>query len=235
MPATAGDLRRMERDLESGAKALRSAKSVRIVTHIDADGITAGAIADITCDRLGVEHTVVFQKKITDETVAMVNSCPEDLVWICDLGSGYLSQFERGSIIVTDHHVPDPKWRDKQTMLDSFAGIIHINPHVYGMDGSYEICGAGVTYLLSKTVDPANIDLAYLAVVGAVGDFQDANFTGLVSMNRVALDDAVSSGIMEVEHDMRYFGRETRSIIHYLQFTTEPYIPGISDNYCACI
>ena len=194
MPATAGDLRRLQRDLDSAARTLRGAGSILIISHIDADGISAGAIADITAERLGKEHTVRFEKKISEETVEAINSSEEDIVWICDLGSGYLSEFEREGIIVTDHHVPDPRWRRKQTVLDSFSGIAHLNPHSYGMDGSYEVCGAGMTYLLSKAVDPSNTDLAYLAVVGAVGDFQDSNHSGLTGMNRTIMADAEANG-----------------------------------------
>ena len=218
MPATAGDLRRLQRDLDSAAQALREAGSILIISHIDADGISAGAIADITAERLGKEHTVRFEKKISEETVELINSSTEDVVWICDLGSGYLSEFHRDGIVVTDHHVPDPRWRRSQTVLDSFSGIMHLNPHSYGMDGSYEICGAGMTYLLSKAVDPANIDLAYLAVVGAVGDFQDSNHSALVSMNRTVMADAEANGDLAVDMDLRFFGRETRPINQYLQF-----------------
>lgn len=235
MPATAGDLRRMERDLKQAAMVLRGASSISIVTHIDADGISAGAIADLTCDRLGLDHRVTFEKKITPEAIKRIDSAPEDVVWICDLGSGYLSEFGRESIVITDHHVPDPKWRTRdQTILDSYCGISHLNPHSYDMDGSYEICGAGMTYLLSKAVDPANTDLAYLAVVGAVGDFQDSSHSGLVSMNRAVLQDAVDCGSAVIDRDLRFFGRETRPINQYLQFSSDPSVPGISDNPRGC-
>ncbi len=235
MPATAGDLRRLQRDLDSAARTLRGAGSILIISHIDADGISAGAIADITAERLGKDHTVRFEKKISEETVEAINSSEEDIVWICDLGSGYLSEFERDGIIVTDHHVPDPRWRRKQTVLDSFSGIAHLNPHSYGMDGSYEVCGAGMTYLLSKAVDPSNTDLAYLAVVGAVGDFQDSNHSGLTGMNRTIMADAEANGDMVVDMDLRFFGRETRPINQYLQFSSDPQIPGLSDNAAGCL
>ena len=235
MPATAGDLRRLQRDLDSAARTLRGAGSILIISHIDADGISAGAIADITAERLGKDHTVRFEKKISEETVEAINSSEEDIVWICDLGSGYLSEFEREGIIVTDHHVPDPRWRRKQTVLDSFSGIAHLNPHSYGMDGSYEVCGAGMTYLLSKAVDPSNTDLAYLAVVGAVGDFQDSNHSGLTGMNRTIMADAEANGDMVVDMDLRFFGRETRPINQYLQFSSDPQIPGLSDNAAGCL
>ena len=235
MPATAGDLRRLQRDLDSAARTLRGTGSILIISHIDADGISAGAIADITAERLGKDHTVRFEKKISEETVEAINSSEEDIVWICDLGSGYLSEFQRDGIIVTDHHVPDPRWRRKQTVLDSFSGIAHLNPHSYGMDGSYEVCGAGMTYLLSKAVDPSNTDLAYLAVVGAVGDFQDSNHSGLTGMNRAIMADAEANGDLVVDMDLRFFGRETRPINQYLQFSSDPQIPGLSDNAAGCL
>ena len=234
MRDSSGDLRRLDRDLRVAADVLRDAKSVRVVTHIDADGISAGAIADMTLDRMGKEHTVGFEKKITEEAIRSINSSPEDIVWICDLGSGYLSEFRRDGLIVTDHHVPDSKWRGRQTRLDSFCGIQHLNPHTYGIDGSFEVCGAGMTYLLSREIDPSNTDLAYLGVVGAVGDFQDSNHQRLVGLNRTVLGDAVAAGDVVAEEDLRYFGRYTRPINQYLQYATDPSIPGVSDDPKGC-
>ena len=235
MPGSAGDDRRLRRDLAQAAGVLRGASSVRVVTHIDADGISAGAIADMTLERMGVEHSVGFEKKITGEVVESVNSSPEDVVWICDLGSGYLSMFDREGVVVTDHHVPDPKWAGRQTTLDAYGSIQHLNPHTYGMDGSYEVCGAGMTYLLSREIDPANADLAHLAVVGAVGDFQDASNRRLVSLNRSIMEDAVAAGDLAVEEDLRYFGRDTRPVNQYLQYSSDPGIPGVSDNPDGCL
>ncbi len=154
MQATDGDLGRMYKDIDRAADGLRKAKSVLVISHIDADGISAGSIATMTVKRLGVEHRTVFLPKIDADAIDMINNAPEDYVWVCDLGSGYLSEFTRSNLIITDHHVPDPKWRKKQTVLDSFADIDHLNPHTYGHDGSYETCGAGLTYLLAKSVDP---------------------------------------------------------------------------------
>lgn len=225
----------MENDIARAAKVLTSAKDVLIITHIDADGITAGSIASMTLERAGIEHTISFEKKISEETIQRINSSKEELVWICDLGSGYLSEFKRSGIIVTDHHVPDPRWRKKQTLIDEFCGIHHLNPHTYGVSGSIEICGAGMTYLLSKALDPKNIDLAYLAVIGAVGDFQDDTEAHLVGCNRVVLADAKTHGDIVIEQDIRLYGRNSRPLIQFLQYSNEPSIPGISDNNSGCI
>ena len=224
---------RLLTDLKRAASALMRARSVDVITHIDADGITAGAIAAETLRRLGKTYTLTFEKKITEETVDKVNRDPSDYVWICDLGSAYMGQFTRSGIVVTDHHVPDTKWRSGQSMLDAFSASYQLNPHLYGASGSYEVSGAGMTYLLSRAIDPKNVDLAYLAVIGAIGDFQDSRESRLVGWNRVILQDAVDCGDMEVSYGIRFFGRGTRPLVQFLQYG-EPAIPGLASDADAC-
>lgn len=225
---------RLLRDLDKAACAVRSAENILIVTHIDADGISSGGIASITLDRLGKRYSISFEKKITEETIAMINGSDSDLVWVCDLGSAYVSEFKRRGIVITDHHVPDIRIKGRQASIEDFDGIHHLNPHTYGISGSYEICGAGMTYLLSKTIEAANTDLAFLAVVGAVGDLQDARESELIGLNRAILNDAVSSGDVAVERDIRYYGRDYRPLVQFLQFGNDPPVPGITDDGPRC-
>ena len=212
---------------------VRAAKDVLIVSHIDADGITSAAIAATACKRLGKEYEMVFAPKLSEEYIAKINSSERSLVWVTDLGSGYLSEFTKEPMIITDHHVPDPKWRRGQTFLESFIDICHLNPHCYGMDGSTEGCGATMTYLLAREIDGNNTDLACLAVVGACGDIQDTSDEGLISLNTEALWDAVDRGDMEVETDLRLFGKETRTLVQFLQYS-DPRIPGLGDEPAEC-
>ena len=225
---------RLVDDLKSAAAAIISAESVLVITHIDADGISSGGIAAATLERLGKEYKIIFEKKISEETIDLINTSKEDIIWICDLGSAYLSEFKRPGIVITDHHIPDPKWKCRQTSIDNFERIYHLNPHTYGVSGSYEVCGAGMTYLLSKTIDPKNIDLAYLGVIGAIGDLQDGRESKLIGYNRSILDEAVSAGDVVVEEDIRYFGRDYRPLVQFLQFSNDPPIPGISENSQGC-
>ena len=46
------------------AEIICCAKQVHIVTHIDADGITAGAIAVETLKRLGKKYSIEFIKQL---------------------------------------------------------------------------------------------------------------------------------------------------------------------------
>lgn len=227
--------RPLSKDLSKAAKRIRTAKDILIVAHIDADGISSAAIATETCKRLGKEYEMLFAKKMDEGTVEAINTSKKDVVWIVDLGSGYLSSYTRGNIVVTDHHVPDPNWRKKsQTLLDDFIGIEQVNLHTYGMDGSVEGCGATMTYLLSRTIDPNNRDLAYLSVIGACGDIQDRVEFRLTGLNEISLEDATENGDVVVVKDLRLFGRETRPLIQFLQYSNDPVIPGISDNSAEC-
>ncbi|MGI6008611.1 MAG: DHHA1 domain-containing protein [Methanomethylophilus sp.] len=225
---------RLGPELKKAAAAVKRASTVLVVTHIDADGITAGTIAAITLERLGKKFLLDFRKRIAADTVEDINTSYADLVWVCDLGSAYMSQFTRDGLIVTDHHVPDPDWRTKgQTSIDSYRGSYQLNPHLVGLSGSYQVCGAGMTYLLSKEIDPANRDLAYLAVVGAIGDFQDDRCSKLVGWNRLVLQDAIDNGDVSVVNGVRYFGRESRGVVSYLQYG-EPAVHGLTDSRESC-
>ena len=220
----------LARDIRRAAALIRSARDLLIVAHIDADGISSAAIATETCRRLGKDYDMLFAKKMDENTIRAINESQRDTVWIVDLGSGYLSAYDRDRIVITDHHVPDPKWRRGQTALDCFNVIEQVNLHTCGMDGSVEGCGATMTYLVSREVAEYNTDLAYLSVVGACGDIQDRVGYRLTGLNTIALADAVANGDVVVERDLRLFGRETRPIQQFLVYGNDPPIPGITDS-----
>ena len=224
----------LERDAAKAASAIAAAKDVLVVAHIDADGICAGAIACRTLERLNKEYRIIFVKKLDDESISTMNSSPASLVWVVDLGSGYLSLITRQNVVVSDHHVPDPRWMTGQTSLFDFSDLIHVNPHTHGMDGAGEISGAGVTYMISKAVDPKNSDLAFLAVIGATGDVQDRTVSGFSGYNRKILSDAVGNGDIDPIIDLRLFGRETRPLTQFIQYCNDPVIPGLTSEGQEC-
>ncbi|MCL2712487.1 MAG: DHH family phosphoesterase [Methanomassiliicoccaceae archaeon] len=225
----------LERDAASAASAIVSSKDVLVIAHIDADGISAAAIASRTLERLDIPHEVVFVKKLDDISIDMINKSRTSLVWLVDLGSGYLSSITKQNVIVADHHVPDPTWMTGQTSLYEFSGMIHVNPHTHGIDGSESISGAGVTYLISKMVDEKNKDLAYLAIIGANGDIQDKSDSRLIGYNRKILSDAVENGDIVADDDIRLFGRETRPLVQFLQYCNDPVLPLLTSNNQECI
>jgi RecJ-like exonuclease len=55
--------------------------------------------------------------------------------------------------------------------------------------------------------------------------YDQRSFGGL---NELILQDAIQAGLMKVEKDLTFFGRETRPIHRTLATTTNPFIPGLS-------
>lgn len=207
------------------AEIIKSSDNIHIVTHIDADGITAGSIAFKTLERLGKDASIEFVTQIDENVMKHLNSEQYDLVWFTDLGSSISNEYPEINKIITDHH-ECPKDSNKN---------FHLNPHLFNLDGGFEISGAGVTYLVSKAVDKKNMDLSALAIVGACGDLQDRRHGKLVGLNRDILNDGEKIGVINSKMDIRYFGRETRSIVKLLQFANDPIIPGITGREQAII
>jgi single-stranded-DNA-specific exonuclease len=200
------------------ATIVRKSSKIHIVTHIDADGITAGAIASETLRRLGKEYSIECIKQLDEVTIRKLLDENHELVWFTDLGSGISTQYPEIKKIITDHHECPP---DSDTSF-------HLNPHLFGKDGSYELSGAGTTYLVSKALSQKNKDLSCLAIVGAIGDLQDRRFCELRGLNTEIVKDGIEAGVLQTVKDIRYFGKETRPLAKLLQYATDPLIPGVS-------
>ncbi len=206
----------MREDAQRLATILRGRKKVRIVTHIDADGICAGAIASLALDRAGIQNEVEFVKQLDPESVAKVRD-KGTLLWFTDLGSGSLDMLGGIDCVIADHHTPSGS-----------ISVPTVNPHLHGLSGALELSGAGATYLVARELDLANADLAALAMVGAVGDLQDAQHCRLTGLNREVLDDGKNAGVLDWRIDLRYFGRETRPVHKMLQYASDPAIPNLT-------
>lgn len=203
-----------------------SGKKILVVSHMDADGISAAGIMGKALFRAGADFCVRIERWMDENVVreALLYGGGEALLVFTDMGSGYLDilgmNVGNRRIIILDHHQPigEPK--------ESF---IHVNPHLHGIDGAREISSAGISYLVAKFMSNSNIDLAHLAIIGALGDLQDKyEDRRLGGVNEIIVSDAVKSGYISVETDLLFFGRETRPIHKALAYTTGPYIPGIS-------
>lgn len=206
------------------AERLRRAREVRVIAHIDADGMTAGSIADLLLERAGIERRVDFVKSLGPEELRRIKDVNAEVTLFVDLGSGLADQLQGMEAIVCDHH---------QTGLDF---PFHLNPRLFGMDGGTVASGASMTYLLARALDPANKDLAALGVVGAVGDLQDLQARRLTGFNRdILLADGRAAGVLEPVLDTRLYGRETRPLHKLLQFSDDPHLPGLSGREEACL
>ncbi|MBE0520053.1 DHH family phosphoesterase [Candidatus Bathyarchaeota archaeon] len=197
---------------------------IHVFSHLDADGLAAAGIIGRALFRLDARFRIRVTQWINDKAIEEILSEKPQLIVFTDLGSGYvdllsekLSDFK---IVILDHH---------QVSGEKTANIVHVNPHLHGIDGARDISGSGVTYFAAKAMDEANIDSAPIAVVGALGDMQDKYDQRMLGgLNEKIVEDAKSTGFLTVEKDLIFFGRETRPIHRTLASTTNPFIPGIS-------
>lgn len=198
------------------ASVIREQKHIRIISHIDADGITSASIMAKMLERAGIGYDVKFVKQLDPEIIEKQNG----FTIFTDLGSGLGELIDKKiPYVIADHHLIATERKRLKN---------EINPYFFGIDGSSEISGAGISYLIAKSFNSKNIDLSALAIVGAVGDMQDLDECRLKGMNRTILSDAISAGVIKPSMDIRYFGRETRPVHKMLQFSDDPIIPGIS-------
>ncbi len=216
------------------ADVLRRAGRVRIATHIDADGVSAAAVAQGALARAGVASDVEFFKKLDDAAIASLRSSGADIIWFTDLGSGSASKLEGTRSVISDHHVPDPKHcsgrQTGQMLLSDFSTVVHVNPQSHGLSGANDLSGAGSTFLVALAMDDDNVRLAPLAVLGAIGDLQDQKSRRLEGLNRAVLSIAQENGLVEAKEDIRYFGRETRPVHKMLEYSSDPFLPRITGN-----
>ncbi len=202
--------------------------SIEIVSHMDADGVCSAAIISKALDRLDIKHNVKFVRMLYREIVDELD--PADLTIFTDLGSSQLQnlqvKYHNHDIIISDHHEPQ--------QMEGWPGLVHFNAHHHGLDGAQEISGAGMTYLIARELDRDNFDLSALAIVGAVGDIQNA-WGKLLGYNREIAKDAISSGVLEQEIDLILYGRHTMPIFRALEIFTDPLTPGVSNSPSGCM
>ena len=197
---------------------------IHVFSHFDTDGLSAAGIVGRALFRLDAKFRIRITQWIDEKIIGEILSEKPQLIVFTDLGSGYIDLLNEKladlKILILDHH---------QISGEATANIVHVNPHLYGIDGARDISGSGVAYFTARAMDKANVDSAPIAVVGALGDLQDKYDQRMLGgLNGKIVEDAKSTGLLTVEKDLIFFGRETRPIHRTLASTTSPFIPGIS-------
>lgn len=203
---------------------VKEAEDVKIYSHIDCDGISAGAILSSTLDRLEIDHEIDFISLDKIEDLRARN----ELTIFSDLGSGQdLEKFKTSAskVLILDHHPPLRR-------LNHSNGFIELNPHHYNIDGSYQVSGGGMAYLLARTF--GFYDLSWMGVLSAVGDMQNS-FTGkLQGLNHYILEDGISGDLVDSTSDLSIYGRQTRPLFVALSYFGDVNLP-ITNNRNECI
>jgi len=205
-------------------KQIGNGAFIHVVSHLDADGLAAAGVIAKALARQDATFRVRIERWIDEKMTADIKADKPSLIIFTDFGSGDMdvlnAQLSNQRLIILDHHQP---------IGEAHSNFVHVNPHLHGIDGSRDLSGAGTAYLVAKAINKANVDLAHVAVVGALGDLQDKHEQRkLGSVNETIAEDAVNAGYLKIEADLLFFGRETRPIHKALACTTNPFISGIS-------
>ncbi len=204
---------------------VKTAEDVKIYSHIDCDGLSAGAILSSTLDELEIDHEVEFISLDRIEELRPEN----ELTIFSDLASGQdLDKFvtSNSKVLILDHHPPVRSHNQYN------GGFLELNPHHYGIDGSYQISGGGMSYLLAKTF--GLLRLSWMGVLSAVGDMQDSHNGKLQGLNQEILQDAITSDLVNSCYDLSIYGRQTRPLFIALSYFGDVNLP-ITNNRNECI
>nr|MCK4930012.1 DHH family phosphoesterase [Nanoarchaeota archaeon] len=195
-------------------KQIDRTNTIKLISNLDADGISAASIMVRVFKRLNLAYSTTILHQLKEENAKELAEEDYKHYVFCDLGSGQLrflnKYFKDKKVFVLDHH-------EIQGTTDK--NIIHINPHLFGFDGSSEISAAGVCFFFARAIDKKNEDLAHLALIGAIGDVQSKD--GFKSLNKMILEVAVNKGKIRVEKGLRLFGLQTRPIHKLLEYSSD--------------
>jgi single-stranded-DNA-specific exonuclease len=198
---------------------------IHVFSHLDADGVAAAGIIGKALLRLDARFRLRVTQWVDEKIVGEISSDKPHLVILTDFGSGYLDllgeKLHGFKTVILDHH--------QITGNADNENVVQVNPHLHDIDGATDVSGSGVAYFVAKALDPDNINLAPVAIVGALGDMQDKNEDRrLHGLNELIVNDALSAKLITLEKDLTFFGRETRPIHKALAATTNPFIPDLS-------
>lgn len=125
-------------------------------------------------------------------------------------------------MIIADHHQIEGEEKPGSRLL-------HLNPLKIGIQ--QEISGSGMSYILARGLSSDHKDLSEIAIIGAIGDSQTGPIGsgwGVLGLNREILRDSEETSKIRVSRGLRIWGRHTRPLHKALEYSIDPYIPGVS-------
>ena len=188
--------------IRAGIVRMRQAgDQVTLVHHNDADGLSSAAVLQTALSRAGLAVRRVCIERVHPPIVARIHDQFPSTILYVDLGAQAapaIAAANRGRrlTLILDHHHP-------QASADS--EVLNIATESFGLSGDMDIAASTAAYFFALELDEGNRDLAYLGVLGAVGDCHERGGR-LIKENRDALLDAVEQGHVEIVADAS--GRE---------------------------
>lgn len=216
---------------------------VSIYTHLDADGLSSGAILGKALYNENIPFQITVLKQLELNEVKKIKKKLEqfqNFLIFSDFGSGqYLELLKHLKVngstapfIILDHHLPQ-KVTDKSDKLirqiyqDTTPW--HINPYFYGIDGSTEVSGAGICYYFAKALNKKSRNLASIALIGAIGDIQNKGNNGSFNgINSLILNQAKELEEVEIISDLNF--SSIKPLNEAIAYSSNIKLAGISGN-----
>jgi len=196
---------------KNAAETIRASDFVRLISHNDADGLSSAGIMARALSREKIRFQLSIVGRLDEIVLEQIqkSTAPGELVLFCDMGSGQSELLSRLSadIVILDHHKPVGK---------SPAKVV-VNPHDVGIEGATDISASGTAYLVARALGgPKNLELAGLAIVGAVGDKQLFR-----SANAFILEEALKAGVVSLRKGLKVGDGD---LIEVLSYSPEPFL-----------
>ena len=211
------DISKLSKKAAEIVLSLPKSTRVRVVSHYDADGISAGGIICNALYREGYDFHATLMRNPFDKGLERLAKEENELIIFSDMGSGQIETMEKlgCKVIIFDHH----------QYLKSEVGkdVLQINANLCGIDGNYESSGATLSFFFAKTLNAENEDLSSLALAGAIGDKQ--HIGGIRGFNKEILESALKERFLKEQMGIKLYGD---SLFDALYFSIDPYYKGLS-------
>ena len=210
-------------------KNIPKEKTIRIISHLDADGITSAALISNAMKNENRKYELTIFPQLNEDVCKELAEEKYEYYIITDLGSSQLKSINENlsnkKILILDHHTLQEQGNET---------IIHVNPHLAGIDGSAHISGSGTVFFFSCLLNSKNYEQAHLGLIGAIGDVQELNggFTGL---NNIILKIAIQENKIKAKKELNLFGKQTRPLVKLLEYSSDLNIPGITGDQNATV
>jgi len=194
----------------------------RIISHLDCDGMCASALLIKALNEKSMKYSLTIVPQLDVDTIKRLAREESSLIIFADVGSEQVELINKylsdSKVLVLDHHKPK--------ITKTYANIVHINPHLFGINGSTEISGSGVVWYFAKKLCPDIEDYAHIPVIGAIGDNQARG--GFRGLNKEILTTALKKKKLKVSKGLRLFGAQSKPLHKVLEHSVDTYIPGVT-------
>src|SRR5579875_1059088 len=192
--------------------AASSRESIFVAGRPDADGLATVAIVCKGIFANGGIFNARFLSHLGKEEIEDLSNQSYDHYVFCELAGGKereITDVLGEKAIFIGHHNP-------QGDINSYLSL---NANSFGFDGSKEVSGAGLAYLVSRDMLQHPDSTAWLSILGALGDMQDA----------------VNASQVEVSEELLLFGRDVKALHEAVAYTNDPFIQGLTGNKDVCL